>query len=120
MTEMVAVDLPFGYPAVPVLSPGVVAVVNAPSPNWDDRLWDIVFVSNGPGTQRLRPTLRWFPVHVNMGMRDARVVRFVREDVDGTPHLYLLSEWNAEHKPNILLPQSSMIDPAVGLEAILG
>jgi hypothetical protein len=102
MTQMVAVDLPFGYPAVPVLSPGVVAVVDAPSPNWDDRLWDIVFVSNAPGTQKLGATLRWFTVHVNLGLPDASVARFVRDDVDGVPHLYLLSEWNADHQPIIL------------------
>ncbi len=120
MTQMVAVDLPYGYPAVPVLSPGVAAVVDAPAPNWDDRLWDVVFVSNAPGTQRFAPTLRWFTVHVDLGLPEARVVHFVREDVDGVPYLYLLSEWNAGHRPTILLPQSSMVDRAAGIEAILG
>jgi hypothetical protein len=120
MAQMVAVDLPFGYPANPVLSPGVAEIVDAPAPNWHDRLWDIVFVSNAAGTQRLLPTLRWFTVHVDLGLPAARVVHFVREDIAGVPHLHLLAEWNAGHKPNILFPQVSMIDPTVGLEAILG
>jgi hypothetical protein len=119
MKEMIQVDLPFGYPAAPVLSAGVAMVVNAPAANWDDRLWDIVYVSNAPGSQLFTPTLRWFTVHVNLGLPDAHVEHFVREDVDGVPHLYLLGEWNAEHRPTILVPQVSMLD-RFGMEAILG
>jgi hypothetical protein len=118
MTQMLAIDPHAGHPAMTTLSPGVVAVVATSEPNWDDRLWDIVFVSNAPGTQRIVDTLRWFTVHLDLGLPEARVEHFVREDVDGVPHLYLLKEWNAGHKPIIVIPQVSMIGSGAG--AIFG
>ncbi len=110
MLHNLAVDLPFGYPAVPVLSAGVAAVVDAPSPNWDDRLWDIVFVSNAAGAEQLSPALRRFTVRMNPGLPEGRVEHFVRHDVDGVPHLYLLAEWNRGHHPTVVIPQVPMAD----------